>query len=50
MPTEFVEEVDVCVQAISPSEAEAIGMAMLENGESVCNGLICLNCTAVLAN
>lgn len=50
MSTEFGEEVEVCVEASSPSEAEAIGMAKLENGELGCDGLICLNCTAVLAN
>ena len=43
------EEVDVCVQASSTLEAEAIGITMLEGGELQCDGVICMQCSAVLA-
>ena len=49
MTTELGEEIDVCVQASSPSEAEAIGMTMLEGGELQCDGVICIQCSAVFA-
>ena len=50
LTTELGEEVDVCVQASSPSEAEAIGMTMLEGGELQCDGVMCMQCSAVLAS
>lgn len=43
MTTELGEEVDVCVQASSSSEAEAIGMTMLEGGELQCMELCVCN-------
>lgn len=43
------EQVSVYVDAYSESEAEAIGIIMLENGELDCAGLICAAATAVLA-
>ena len=46
---ELGEEVDVCVQASSTSEAEAIGITMLEGGELQCDGVICIQCSAVFA-
>lgn len=49
MTTELGEEVNVCVQASSTSEAEAIGMTMLERGELQCDGVMCMQCSAVLA-
>ena len=49
MTTEHGEEVEVCVQASSTSEAEAIGITMLEGGELQCYGVICMQCSAVLA-
>lgn len=49
MTTELGEEVDVCVQASSTSEAEAIGITMLEGGELQCDGVMCMQCSAVLA-
>lgn len=49
MTTEHGEEVEVCVQASSTSEAEAIGITMLEGGELDCAGHICAVATVVLA-
>ena len=49
MTTELGEEVDVCVQASSTLEAEAIGITMLEGGELQCDGVKCMQCSAVLA-
>lgn len=49
MTTELGEEVDVCVQAYSPSEAKATGMTMHEGGELQCDGVMCMQCSAVLA-
>lgn len=43
------EHVSVYVDAYSESEAEAIGITMLENGELDCAGQICAVATAVLA-
>lgn len=49
MTTELGEDVDVCVQASSTSEAESIGMTMLEGGELQCDGVMCVQCSALLA-
>ena len=49
MTTELGEDVAVCVQASSTPEAEAIGMTMLEGGELQCDGVMCVQCSAVLA-
>ncbi|MCM1311838.1 MAG: hypothetical protein NC206_09515 [Bacteroides sp.] len=48
MTTEFGENIEVCLQASSPSEAEAIGITMLESGELQCDGVMCIQCSAVL--
>lgn len=42
------EQVSVYVEAKDESEAEAIGITMLENGELDCAGQICAAATAVL--
>lgn len=42
------EQVSVYVEAYNESEAEAIGVTMLENGELDCAGQICAATTAVL--
>ena len=49
MITDLDEPVSVCVQAEDEAEAEAIGTAMLENGELECVGMICVQCTATPA-
>ncbi len=49
MITDLDEPVSVCVQASDYAEAEAIGATMLENGELDCAGMICVQCSAVLA-
>ena len=49
MTTELSDEVDVCVQASSPSEAEAIGITMLEGGELQCDGVMCMQCSVAFA-
>ena len=49
MTTELGEEVDVCVQASSTSEVEAFCITMLEGGELQCDGVICIQCSAVFA-
>ena len=46
MTTELGEEVDACVQASSTSEAEAIGITMLEGGELQCDGVKCMQCSS----
>jgi hypothetical protein len=42
------EQVSIYVDAYDESEAEAIGVTMLENGELDCVGQICAAATAVL--
>lgn len=42
------EQVSIYVDAYDESEAEAIGVTMLENGELDCTGQICAAATAVL--
>ena len=42
------EEVSVYVEADNEAEAEAIGVAMLEDGKLYCISQICLEATAVL--
>ena len=42
------EQVSIYVYAYDESEAEAIGVTMLENGELDCAGQICAAATAVL--
>ena len=42
------EEVSVYVEADNEAEAEAIGVAMLEDGKLYCISLICVEATAVL--
>ena len=43
------EQVSVYVEAYNESEAEAIGVTMLENGELDCVGRICVSFSAYLA-
>lgn len=42
------EQVSVYVEAYDESEAEAIGITMLENGELDCAGQICAASSAIL--
>lgn len=42
------EEVSVYVEADNEAEAEAIGVAMLEDGKLYCISQICVEATAVL--
>lgn len=42
------EQVSVYVEAYDESEAEAIGIIMLENGELDCAGQICAASSAIL--
>lgn len=49
MITDLNEQVSVCVQANDQSEAEAIAVSMLENGELECIGRICASYSSYTA-
>lgn len=48
MISDLDEQVSVCVNAYDESEALAIGITMLENGELECAGQICASAAATL--
>lgn len=48
MITDLDEQVCVCVNAYDESDALAIGISMLENGELDCAGQICASAAATL--
>lgn len=48
MITDIDEQVSVCVNAYDESEALAIGISMLENGELECAGQICASASAIM--
>lgn len=48
MITDLDEQVSVCVNAYDESEALAIGISMLENGELECAGQICASASAIM--
>ena len=49
MITDLDEQVFVCIQANEQSEAEAVAVSMLENGELDCIGRICVSFCAYYA-
>lgn len=48
MITDLDEQVSTCVNAYCESEALAIGITMLENGELECAGQICASAAATM--
>lgn len=47
MISDLDEQVSVFVEASTGTEAESIGIAMLENGELDCVGQICITATTI---